>query len=133
MSLKKEGCGYNDWTLVQRRALSVACFAFVDDTDLTHSPSSPETTHDQLTQEAQQALALWENLLTATGGALAPEKSCWCLVEVTWKDGKWTHATATDRPGALTLQNGQAQVHQCEVTQDNEALGTQTQPDGVMT
>ena len=99
---------------------------------LIHSPASPDASHDQLIQEAQKALTSWENILTATGGALALEKSHWCLVEAVWKAGRWSHATSQERPGELTLQNGQFTVQRCEATEDNEALGIRTRPDGQM-
>jgi hypothetical protein len=68
--------------------MSIVCFAFVDNTDLFHAPRNPDTPTNQILQEAQEALNLWEGLLTTTGGALAPEKSYWYLVEVVRDKGK---------------------------------------------
>ena len=73
--MKQEGCGYKEWTLIKRRAFSITCFAFVDNTDLIHTSSDPNTTTTQLTAEAQEALMLSERTLRVTGGAPAPEKA----------------------------------------------------------
>ena len=130
--LKQEGFGYKEWSLIRQRALCITCFAFVDDTDLIHSSADPTVSANQLLQESQEALTLWEELLSATGGALAPEKSYWYLVEVIYKNGAWTYATKEDRPGELYLQQGLHRVTRHEVTTSNEALGIQTRPDGKM-
>jgi hypothetical protein len=67
--------------------MSIVCFDFVNNTDLIHAPRSPDTPTNQILQEAQEALTLWEGLFTAMGGALAPEKSYWYLVEVIRDNG----------------------------------------------
>ena len=130
--LKDEGYGYKEWTLIKQRAISITCFAFVDDTDLIHANNDREVPTERLIDEAQSALTLWENLLSCTGGALAPEKSYWYLVNVIPKDGKWTYATAEDNPGQLRLNNGTHVVRRQEVDQSNEALGIQIRPDRSM-
>jgi hypothetical protein len=104
----------------------------VDDTDLIHSTSDPTVEIETLLAEAQQALTLWEELLGATGGALAPEKSYWYLIDVVYKNGNWTYATQEDVPGDLFLQEGAFRVRRQEVSQPNEALGIMTRPDGNM-
>ena len=72
------------------------------------------------------------NLLHDTGGALAPGKSCWYLVEVIYSQGRWKYATQEDCPGQLFLNDGAHQVTRHEVSVSNEALGIQTRPDGKM-
>ena len=130
--LKKAGYGYKQWTLIRRRALAITCFAFVDDTDIIHSNNDPSVSTAQLLSEAQDALNMWEGLIRATGGDLAPEKSYWYLVEVIRKRGKWVYAKSTDRPGALTLQKGAHTLKRNEVSQAEEALGIQSRPDANM-
>ena len=85
-----------------------------------------------LVQDTQRALNFWQGGLLATGGTLVPNKSYWYLVEVIYKNGKWTYATQQDRPGQLHLQNGSHVVTRCEVHQSKEALGMKTRPDGSM-
>ena len=40
-TMKKEGFGFEAWSLIRQRALAITCFAFVDDTDLIHSNNDP--------------------------------------------------------------------------------------------
>ena len=35
--MKKHGFGYRQWTVIKQHAVTLPCFAFVDDTDLIHS------------------------------------------------------------------------------------------------
>jgi dissimilatory sulfite reductase (desulfoviridin) alpha/beta subunit len=60
---------------IRQRAIAIVGFAFVDDTDLIHTTRNRATPTAQLMVEAQEALTLWENLLHATWGALAPERA----------------------------------------------------------
>jgi hypothetical protein len=60
-------------------------------------------TSKDLVDEAQQALLLWNGLLCATGGALAPEKGYWYLVEMVRKHGRWQYASPEDTPGIISL------------------------------
>lgn len=131
-AMKRQGYGYKQWSLIKKRAITITCFAFVDDTDLIHANNNPDITTAQVIQEAQAALTLWEGLLHATGGALAPEKSYWYLVEIVWKNSRWTYQTIEGQPGELFLQNGTHRVKRCEVHTANEALGIQARPDSNM-
>ena len=115
--------------MIKQRAVTLSCFAFVDDTDLIHSVQDPTIPTQQLLAEAQQALATWEGLIRASGGALAPEKSYWYLVDVRRIGGKWRYANIAANPGELHLQNGQFLDKRLEVNQANEALGIQIRPD----
>ena len=130
--MRAAGFGYKQWSVIRQRACHIVCFAFVDDTDLIHCNDTPGTTTEQLLEESQAALDMWSGLLAATGGALAPEKSYWYLVEVIRKNGKWKFATANDRPGSLYLEHGQYRIKRQEAHQSNEALGIQVCPNGSM-
>lgn len=74
-AMKDAGFGYQAWSVISKCALTLVCFAFVDDTDLIHATRDPTQPIEALLQEAQQALWTWEGLIHTTGGALAPEKS----------------------------------------------------------
>ncbi|MGL5936571.1 MAG: endonuclease/exonuclease/phosphatase family protein [Cetobacterium sp.] len=132
-AMKDEGFGYKVWTLIRQRAVEIVGFAFVDDTDLIHAAHDRKTPTQRTLQEAQAALSLWENMLHATGGALAPEKSYWYLVEVARKKGKWTYQREKDHPFDLFLAEGTAKVERLEVYQAKKALGILARPDGKMT
>ena len=131
-AMKQAGYGYHDWTLIRNRAFHISTLAFVDDTDLIHVNNDPRVTTAQLIEEAQAALTLWEGLIRASGGALAPEKSYWYLIEVVRKNGKWGYSTAASSPGTLHLNNGTYEVKRKNVNQPAEALGLHVSPDGQM-
>ena len=136
-TMREEGFGFEAWSLIKQRALAITCFAFVDDTDLIHCNNDPEVTTQDLLKEAQEALFLWEDLIRVTGGALAPHKSYWYLVEVIWKNGKWAFATEKDIAGDLWLGKGTKEfpltlVDRMEANDTKEALGIQVRPDGKM-
>jgi hypothetical protein len=90
-------------TVIRNRAINIACLAFFDDTDIIHSNQDPFVTSKDLVDEAQRALLLWNGLLCATGGALAPEKGYWYLVEMVRKHGRWQYASPDDTPGVISL------------------------------
>jgi hypothetical protein len=131
-AMKKEGFGYATWTLIRQRALTLACFAYVDDADLIHANNDRMVSTQQLLDQAQEALTLWEGMLHATGGALAPEKSYWYLVEVIRSKGKWTYVRESQQPFDLYLQNGTFQNKRLEAYQARQSLGIMTRPDGKM-
>jgi len=130
--LKQAGYGYTAWTLIRDRAFTITCFAFVDDTDLIHVNNDPNVTTAQLLQEAQANLTMWEGLIRATGGDLAPEKSYWYLLQVVRKNGQWTYESSQNTPGDLYLKQGTYKVKRKEVHEAEEALGIQCRPDGNM-
>jgi len=129
--MKGEGYGYEAWAPISQRATTLVCFGFVDDTDLILNNDGPGVTSADLIAEAQLELSTWEGLLSATGGALAPEKSYWYLVEV-GPDGKYI--SKAKQPGSLFLcNNGQpATIEHLEVTEARETLGIWSRPDGLM-
>jgi exonuclease III len=131
-NMKKEGFGYSAWTLIRQRAVTLACFAYVDDADLIHSENDRKKTTKQMMERAQEALQLWEGMLRATGGALAPEKSYWYLVEVIRANGKWTYARESHQPFDMYLQNGTFRNKRLEAYQAQQSLGIMTRPDGKM-
>jgi hypothetical protein len=131
-AMRDQGFGYSVWTLIRQRESSLVGFAFVDDTDLIHANHDRRKPTQQLLEEAQEALSVWEGLLHATGGTLAPEKSYWYLVEVTRAQGKWTYVRERQHPGDLFLNNGSIKNTRLEVYQARQSLGIMTRPDGKM-
>ncbi|MCA1807666.1 MAG: hypothetical protein LC687_07455 [Actinobacteria bacterium] len=113
-TMRKAGFGYKDWSLIRKRAVEITCFAFVDDTDIIHVNNNPNVSTSDLISEAQEALSMWEGLIRATGGDLAPEKSYWYLLDVQHTNGKWNYQTKTDAPGELFLKQGTHQVQRHE-------------------
>ena len=130
--MREHGYGYETWTLIRDRAVTLVCFAFVDDTDLIHAITDRSIPTTQLLAEAQEALYLWEGLLKATGGALAPEKSYWYLIEVIRTNGKWGYAPASQNPYEMYLQGGTFTNTRLQPYQAREAIGIMIRPDGKM-
>lgn len=85
----------------------VCCFFFVDDTDLIQSGPSVNTTGEQVFATMQNVLDHWEGLLHTTGGALAPEKSYWHLIDFKWNRAtlQWNYRPKSDMPGDLSIEN----------------------------
>ena len=131
-AMREAGFGYKQWSVIKQRAIHIVCFAFVDDTDIIHANDDPQIDTATVIAEAQQGLSLWSDMLHATGGALAPEKSYWYLIEIKRKNGKWQYVSQADQPGDLYLQNGAYKIKRQEPHQANEALGIQVRPDGSM-
>jgi hypothetical protein len=131
-AMKDQGFGYAVWSLIRQRAITLVCFAFVDDTDLIHANQDRSVPTQQVLTQAQEALNLWEGLLRATGGALAPEKSYWYLVEVTRARGQWRYVREAQEPFDMFLQQGTFKNTRLEVYQAKQALGIMTRPDGKM-
>jgi hypothetical protein len=130
--MRDQGFGYAVWTLIQQRAIAIVGFAFMEDTDLIHTDHDRKKLTQQLLVEAQEALALWEGLLHATGGAIAPQKSYWYLVEVIRSNGKWMYARERHHPGDFFLNNGTTKNSRLEVYHARKSLGIMARPDGKM-
>jgi hypothetical protein len=101
--LRAAGFEYKEWTVIRNRAINIACLAFFDNTDIVHSNQDPFVTSEDLIDEAERALYLWNGLLGATGGALAPKKGYWYVVEMVRRHGRWQHALSEDAPGLMYL------------------------------
>jgi hypothetical protein len=73
-AMQDQGYGYSSWSLIWQKAMTLVCFTIVDDTDLTHAPTDQSIPTQQVIQQAQEALSLWEGLLHTTGGASTGKK-----------------------------------------------------------
>ena len=66
--------------LLKERSAAMG-FVFVDDTDLTIGNLHPTTSDvDDIIEEMQKAIDVWEGCLKTTGGAMRPEKSFACVL-----------------------------------------------------
>ena len=77
--------------------------------------------------EMQKALDLWEGGIRATGGAIVPEKSYWCLIDFIWNGSKWIYRHIQDCPGSLHIKSisddSRVQLERCEPEMAKETLG----------
>ena len=85
--------------------LKIVGFAFVDDKDLLRASILGMQTYNEVAQDMQQGLDLWEGLLKATGGALVPDKSYWYLIDFKWKDGVWKYAMTEETQFNLMMKD----------------------------
>jgi len=86
--LRELGFGFKYVSPFNCKLINFSGFAFVDDTDLIqllHANSS----HTDVRQKLQQAIDKWEGLLSATAGAIVPEKTYWYLIDFCWQGGHW--------------------------------------------
>jgi len=69
----------------------LAGFAFVDDTDLIETGIEESASASDVAHRMQDAVAEWEALLSATGGALVLEKCIWYLVDFEFTGSHWRY------------------------------------------
>ena len=82
--LREQGCICQFKSAITGEEVSFVGFAFVDDMDKSVSSPLTNGTDEELEQAAvalgQQSADVWEGGMRATGGAVGPEKSFWCLI-----------------------------------------------------
>jgi len=131
--MKKRGKCTVFKAFISGEELKIVGFAFVDDKDLLRASRPGEQTSEEVAQDMQEGLDLWEGLLKATGGALVPDKSYWYLIDFKWKEGAWKYATTEETQFNLTMRDKDDIRHVLERLPVNEArrsLGYRSAPDG---
>jgi len=111
----------------------ISGFAFVDDTDLCVTHSSDEGT--QVVQQMQKAVAQWDGLLWASGGALVPEKCFWYLIDFEYANNKWKYKKSNQAQGKITMLDStrkQVTIQRLEPSEARRTLGVRLAPDGNM-
>ena len=77
--------------------LKLCGFSYVDDCDLI----ADGTTVAEVYTKLQSILTTWDEVMQVNGGAIAPDKCWWYLVDFEWSQGRWKYSS----PGAaLQLQ-----------------------------
>jgi hypothetical protein len=127
------GYGMTVLSAVSGTLVVIACFAFVDDTDIIHSRAN--TTGEQIGREMQDVMDTWEGGIRATGGALEPSKSHWYLLDFKWipQRLRWDYRLQHKLPGTLFVRNPNGQREQLEQVEINEGrvtLGINITSDG---
>ena len=101
--MRTAGFGFQHWTALTKKVLHIVCFAFVDDADLPHT-SDHDTTGEEILDQMQEVLDMWDGGIRAAGGALVPRKSYWYLIDFKCETtGKWSYRKQSEVPGDLTL------------------------------
>jgi hypothetical protein len=75
--MQQEGFGTFFKTSISSQDIRFVGYAFVDDTDLIQTSKDGTESGDEMQEQMQAGVDLWEGIIEATGGALAVEKSCW--------------------------------------------------------
>jgi hypothetical protein len=99
--LYTDGYGMTVLSAISGTLVVIACFAFVDDTDVIHSQAN--MTGEQIGIKMQSVMNTWEGGIHATGGALEPSKSHWYLIDFKWIPQclRWDYHLLNDLPGIL--------------------------------
>jgi hypothetical protein len=104
--MREEGFGTFFKTSISSQDIRFVGYAFVDNTDLIQTSKDGTETGDEMREQMQAGVDLWEGIIDATGGALAVEKSCWWLIDFIWDDqGNFKYAAIEDTPGQLTVKD----------------------------
>jgi hypothetical protein len=69
----------------------------------------------------QGSLDTWSGGIRVTGGGLVPTKSCWCLIDFTWKHGNASYATVEQCPGELLMDDIHGVRHKLKHLEFHEA------------
>ena len=133
-AVRKAGFGFQHASAITRQHTTIACTAFVDDTDLWSSSLSPTDTPSESVQRAQHMLDLWNGLLHSTGGALVAKKSYWHYIDFEWTGRQWNYCSLPPDLPPLTVFNhttGQREpLTLLSAHQGRRTLGVHLHPDG---
>ena len=132
-AIRNAGYGFKHTSAISLHPLTVACTAFIDDTDLWLSASSPTTPPSSTLQQAQDMLDLWNGTLHSTGGALVASKSHWHWIDFQWDGSSWQYITP-DPNASLTIYNYATQQREplqlLTSSQGRRTLSVYLRPDG---
>ena len=87
--LRKRKHGVHLFSPITNEEIKMAGYSYVDDTDQIEL-NSEETIWENVLENAQASLELWESLLRTTGGAIEPSKTFWVKILYEWKNVKHT-------------------------------------------
>jgi len=110
----------------------LAGFAFVDNTDLIVTGTEESALASDVAHQTQDAVAEWEALLSATSGALVPEKCFWYLVDFEFTGSHWWYIRKNDSV-SLAVRNAAGElvtIPQLSVTEARRTLRVRVAPDG---
>jgi len=110
----------------------LAGFAFIDDTNLIVTGIKESASASDVAHRMQDAVAEWEALLSATGGALVPEKCFWYLVDFEFMGSQWQYTRKSDSV-LLVVRNAAGNlvmIPQLSATEARRTLGVRVAPDG---
>ena len=95
--MRKRGYGAFLRSCISLIALILVCFMWVDDQQYQQYQQTAKSVDDSgesVVDETQAGLDYWVGFLTTTGGAINPEKSCWCLLDYRCIGKQWVYRKA---------------------------------------
>ena len=131
--MERAGHGVHLLTSITAVAISIVCFAFVDDTDTVHSGKTVQTSGEEVMEQFQEAVDRWEGGLTATGGAIEPTKTFWYLIDFQWDGSRYQYRTMDDMPGEISIKDCNRQrvtLQRHDVSHAEKTLGVYVAMDG---
>ena len=87
--MRKRGYGAFLRACISLIALFLVCFMWVDDQQYQQTAESVNDSGESVVDETQAGLDYWVGFLTATGGAISPDKSYWYLLDYRWTGKQW--------------------------------------------
>ena len=128
--LQKKGLSNQMRTPISQSMIDLLGFAFVDDADLfvISEENDPEATKDRM----QELLIAWEKSAKVTGGALAPDKCWWYMIEYEEYKNTWRYKDQEDLETLCILDenNVSKPITHCQSQEAQEMLGVHLAPDG---
>jgi hypothetical protein len=114
------GFGMTVLSAISRTLVIVACFTFVDNTDVIHSRRNASS--EEIGKEMQLLMDMCEGSIHATGGALEPSKSHWYVLDFKWIPRRlcWDYQLINELPGTLQVRNPKGQQETLERVKIND-------------
>ena len=135
LALKQKNYGGAFHAPITRMLTQMAGFAYVDDTDLIQTKRLASDSIEDIVDELQGSLDVWQGTLRATGGALDcddPNKSYWYSIDYEWnKHGRWKYCEFNDDL-ELTMNTDKGDrtvVPHCHTNEAHRTLGVILAPD----
>ena len=97
--LHKEGYASSFIFAISKGLFHLCGFSYVDDCDLLCFGDGNDI--NIVFSRMQSMLTLWDELMEVNGGAIAPDKCWWYLIDFKWRNGMWK---AVDVGDSLQLQ-----------------------------
>ena len=114
--------GVHIFSPISKEEIKMAGYSYVDDTDQIEL-NSEKTVWENVLENAQYSLELWECLLRTTGGAIEPSKTFWVRILHEWKNGQSTLKKA-DHTEELWVKNSRGFLEKIEQIEPNIARRT---------
>jgi len=108
-------------------------YSFVDDMDLIQTGSTIKSTAGDTLPLMQATLDLWNSGLSATGGALVPEKSFWYSIDFKWSSSHWSYMPKQTTMEPLLMNNhlgNHLPLLRVHTSEARRTLGVYPAPDG---